>query len=86
MGYITTIMVALRISNTFQSSFELTGYITILCATDLNHPQHVSKLFRAYGLYNVIMKQEILVVLEKFQSSFELTGYITLSRKLVRKQ
>ena len=37
----------------------------------------VSKLFRAYGLYNVYMinpKPEEI----SFQSSFELTGYITM--------
>ena len=39
----------------FQSSFELTGYIT-----DQYHlyryPLYVSKLFRAYGLYNKVEK------------------------------
>ena len=40
--------------------------------------QEVSKLFRAYGLYN---KKDMIVGdnIEKFQSSFELTGYITKS-------
>ena len=39
----------------------------------------VSKLFRAYGLYNVLTvsdNDEVYV----FQSSFELTGYITVSQ------
>ena len=38
----------------------------------------VSKLFRAYGLYNrkFAFGEAILV---EFQSSFELTGYITFS-------
>ena len=59
----------------FQSSFELTGYIT----SDTECPEVdtiVSKLFRAYRLYNVAID----VRCEKanvFQSSFELTGYIT---------
>ena len=37
----------------------------------------VSKLFRAYRLYNAQMKSTLLSSL-RFQSSFELTGYITL--------
>ena len=37
----------------------------------------VSKLFRAYGLYNVNNKQIKRPWITKFQSSFELTGYIT---------
>ena len=36
----------------FQSSFELTGYITVLKTSDENEDDDVSKLFRAYGLYN----------------------------------
>ena len=44
----------------FQSSFELTGYITTMAGRFIN-VNIVSKLFRAYGLYN---KQEIFVVLE----------------------
>ena len=36
----------------------------------------VSKLFRAYGLYNT-MEYVMKHAREKFQSSFELTGYIT---------
>ena len=37
----------------------------------------VSKLFRAYRLYNVIGSDALLTMGIKFQSSFELTGYIT---------
>ena len=37
----------------FQSSFELTGYITFLCGEDKYVYTAVSKLFRAYGLYNL---------------------------------
>ena len=37
----------------FQSSFELTGYITCLVASDKLLTIGVSKLFRAYGLYNI---------------------------------
>ena len=36
----------------FQSSFELTGYITIIQKIRRNQ-REVSKLFRAYGLYNL---------------------------------
>ena len=36
----------------------------------------VSKLFRAYGLYNDDSNEDDLDEFE-FQSSFELTGYIT---------
>ena len=36
----------------FQSSFELTGYITISHSSSDEKNVLVSKLFRAYGLYN----------------------------------
>ena len=36
----------------FQSSFELTGYITCSYRRRDLHIKKVSKLFRAYGLYN----------------------------------
>ena len=60
----------------FQSSFELTGYITYLNSLFIDTANFVSKLFRAYGLYNrsTLSHFEALYV---FQSSFELTGYIT---------
>ena len=38
---------------------------------------NVSKLFRAYGLYNVSSYWCIEIHIGMFQSSFELTGYIT---------
>ena len=38
----------------------------------------VSKLFRAYGLYNKIKEHLSGKIELKFQSSFELTGYITI--------
>ena len=38
---------------------------------------NVSKLFRAYGLYNNKIDNIKLLPIIKFQSSFELTGYIT---------
>ena len=37
----------------------------------------VSKLFRAYGLYNKTVIATMVSALVMFQSSFELTGYIT---------
>ena len=36
----------------FQSSFELTGYITLRRGSRIYNCLRVSKLFRAYGLYN----------------------------------
>ena len=60
----------------FQSSFELTGYITEAFDCD-EEEMRVSKLFRAYRLYNPYLTGSgNLSIL--FQSSFELTGYITL--------
>ena len=38
--------------------------------------EFVSKLFRAYGLYNE-GDYDVKVISVRFQSSFELTGYIT---------
>ena len=64
----------------FQSSFELTGYITQKWFAVWQTLEWVSKLFRAYGLYN----SEILSGVgheSTFQSSFELTGYITIERR-----
>ena len=61
----------------FQSSFELTGYITNLMPSYENAVNKVSKLFRAYGLYNFTIYYSFSLAF-KFQSSFELTGYITL--------
>ena len=43
----------------FQSSFELTGYITISHSSSDEKNVLVSKLFRAYGLYN--MKNFIII-------------------------
>ena len=63
----------------FQSSFELTGYITVSVVGISKVVKNVSKLFRAYGLYNVVNRQHIDIQ-NQFQSSFELTGYITSSK------
>ena len=53
------------------------GYITfsggIIVRADF-----VSKLFRAYGLYNLIAPTTEPSPIPAFQSSFELMGYITL--------
>ena len=66
----------LNVSEKFQSSFELMGYITfsggIIVRADF-----VSKLFRAYGLYNTNNESSNSGATIKFQSSFELMGYIT---------
>ena len=61
----------------FQSSFELTGYITVGDTSYKITNIKVSKLFRAYRLYNWIDESEIVKAAAEFQSSFELTGYIT---------
>ena len=59
MGYITKITGNDKHFNfRFQSSFELMGYITksvLICTEQLL----VSKLFRAYGLYND-MKEKLI--------------------------
>ena len=60
----------------FQSSFELTGYITE-SHLEYKTAHIVSKLFRAYGLYNEFIYECFDAVDDAFQSSFELTGYIT---------
>ena len=60
----------------FQSSFELTGYITLWAIYSIEELKTVSKLFRAYGLYND-EPDGPLDISKRFQSSFELTGYIT---------
>ena len=60
----------------FQSSFELTGYITAEFPKISSLSLSVSKLFRAYGLYNVNLGP-FAALGSPFQSSFELTGYIT---------
>ena len=63
-------------SNQFQSSFELTSYITIADMRTKAINLEVSKLFRAYELYNILVEVESLIM-TTFQSSFELTSYIT---------
>ena len=61
----------------FQSSFELTGYITNYGKFVVTGNLEVSKLFRAYGLYNEHIVGGKSLSYIQFQSSFELTGYIT---------
>ena len=52
-GYITiNPMQAPSTPQKFQSSFELTGYITQQPMIPMVNPIPVSKLFRAYRLYN----------------------------------
>ena len=52
-GYITKLELNIWINLIkFQSSFELTGYITMTLRDMLKDFNKVSKLFRAYGLYN----------------------------------
>ena len=52
MGYITSNFITILLNKfLFQSSFELMGYIT-QAAIQVGRTTDVSKLFRAYGLYN----------------------------------
>gem|GEM_PF-2539279 len=79
-GYITAIKDydLVNASLWFQSSFELTGYITVLILRIQEKCLGmVSKLFRAYGLYNERLSDRVFMNFSGFQSSFELTGYIT---------
>ena len=78
-GYITDLAIddQPKIDILFQSSFELTGYITNLKQQKEKELWKVSKLFRAYGLYNE-SKTANSISVKLFQSSFELTGYITI--------
>ena len=77
-GYITEAINAKGIDKKrFQSSFELTGYITGVSMRIIMPTQEVSKLFRAYGLYNKVLNGLSADLILVFQSSFELTGYIT---------
>ena len=77
-GYITNDnMEWAEIIRLFQSSFELTGYITESCREAGSYKEQVSKLFRAYGLYNSYIRKPHIYSIIMFQSSFELTGYIT---------
>ena len=53
-GYITSKNVNLsKKIMLFQSSFELTGYITVSGVAVVSGAIGVSKLFRAYRLYNI---------------------------------
>ena len=78
-GYITPINTKIKYSKyKFQSSFELTGYITFTATPFEADDKVVSKLFRAYGLYNDGLSNFKDLMYDPFQSSFELTGYITI--------
>ena len=77
-GYITMLsMITEQLILWFQSSFELTGYITCSVLVCIHHRRGVSKLFRAYVLYNYEGIEGYGNLSDAFQSSFELTGYIT---------
>ena len=58
-GYITKTRTCLKDLCMFQSSFELTGYITNRSIQIRNSGVDVSKLFRAYRLYNSMLRQKI---------------------------
>ena len=57
----------------FQSSFELTGYITFIL-NEVRRLSRVSKLFRAYGLYNQASSDDsvILVMVSKLFRAYGL--------------
>ena len=62
----------------FQSSFELTGYITALCFKLNGRPaEGFQSSFELTG-YITPLALESLATQFVFQSSFELTGYITM--------
>ena len=52
----------------FQSSFELTGYITITNEGISVEIPKVSKLFRAYGLYNDIDDIDFNMEMTRFKA------------------
>ena len=69
MGYITgTIHVPTEVAITFQSSFELMGYITLAAFDSTSLNRYVSKLFRAYGLYNIILRNMKVKKLTRFKA------------------
>ena len=59
-GYITEMIYLIPgyVCREFQSSFELTGYITKYYDVRKIYSNWVSKLFRAYGLYNKTLNEE----------------------------
>ena len=68
-GYITNQpMGGYGMAPQFQSSFELTGYITVQVDMLGDPGKIVSKLFRAYGLYNKITYVLLLFQLRGFKA------------------
>ena len=64
---------------TFQSSFELTGYITAQFGSKtLVLGKEFQSSFELTGYITAQFGSKTLVLGKEFQSSFELTGYITL--------
>ena len=59
----------------FQSSFELTGYITKGCVDMINAILRFQSSFELTGY--ITEHLDLVTYHWKFQSSFELTGYIT---------
>ena len=88
-GYITSdyvIIIRFSISK-FQSSFELTGYITTSSSITLSVIDIVSKLFRAYGLYNNIKLYIVDKYYEIVSKLFRAYGlYNTKGEKLWKTQ
>ena len=56
---VTGFVLLIVMAGVFQSSFELTGYITNRSIQIRNSGVDVSKLFRAYRLYNSMLRQKI---------------------------
>ena len=67
----------------FQSSFELTGYITKGLHKALESEEEFQSSFELTG-YITLVVMPFNVDFDGFQSSFELTGYITNGNKPVK--
>ena len=61
----------------FQSSFELTGYITRRNNADCIWANGFQSSFELTGYITMGLSKLYYYLIKEFQSSFELTGYIT---------
>ena len=67
----------------FQSSFELTGYITSSMGGVAEFLREFQSSFELTGYITILPSWWRTDYFVSFQSSFELTGYITLSISLI---
>ena len=63
----------------FQSSFELTGYITFFLLKQWSDGILFQSSFELTGYITLRWDGTVDYYLDMFQSSFELTGYITIN-------